>query len=657
MTIATLHRTLSRTLLVLGVTSLIACGGGGGGTKEPTPDTTPNAYSYTATTNAEPSAVITSTAVIISGINTSTNVTITGGEYSIAGGAFTSAAGTISSGQTIAIRLTAPATNSATASAQLTVGGVAGTFSVTTKADTTPNAFSFEPKTDAELGTEHTSNPITVEGIDTAVPITITGGEYSINEGAFTSAAGTVSVSNTVVVKATASSVKETVQNAVVTIGGVSATYAVTTIADTTPPVAEFKFPTPYTMSEANTVKVRGIATDDNAITNVKVVVRSFKLDAPTVTLASSEINATPKADGDYSSWTVDVPLTALAENEVKVIATDDRNNVTLTDTANKVVIRQANVRSAFPDEVNQFKYIFAGLAIDRHSERNRLLVSELRERKIIGVDIATGQRTVFSDKPTEDHQPFALAIDPTSKRLFVSSTGPLYEINILNGAIVNTFDTGLLADYFDIAIETVNGQTNLVFVENVYLAPGKFAKFSLSNNELVILSDQNKTPGLEDVFGLDFDSKNNRYLIASGGQANDLDKHAVIAVDRVSGQHSVLSSNSVGTGPLFSGMLPENNFASLIDVEVDQKRNRALISELPAKVFSVDLATGNRSIFMDLTYKNGDEWFDKNSELYSMKIDEENDVLFGIDSKRNSILEIDLETQERVVISKSRYD
>src|SRR6218665_923751 len=297
MAIPTLHRKLSRTLLVLGVTSLIACGGGGGSDPAPpVPDTTPNAYSYTATTNAELSAVITSAPVTISGINTATPVSITGGEYSIAGGAFTSAAGTITSGQSIAIRLTAPATNSTTASAQLTVGGITGTFSVTTKADTTPNAFSFEPKTGVALGTEHTSNLITVEGIDTAVPISITGGEYSINGGAFTSAAGTVSVSNTVVIKATASSVTETVQNAVITIGDVSATYAVTTIPDITPPVAEFKFPTPYTMSEANSVKVRGIATDDHAITSVKVVVTN-NLNA---TVEEKEV--TPKAAGDYSS-------------------------------------------------------------------------------------------------------------------------------------------------------------------------------------------------------------------------------------------------------------------------------------------------------------------------------------------------------------------
>jgi hypothetical protein len=319
-----------------------------------------------------------------------------------------------------------------------------------------------------------------------------------------------------------------------------------------------------------------------------------------------------------------------------------------------KVVIRQANVSSAFPDEVNQFKSIFAGLVIDRDAERNRLLVSEGRYDQIIAVDLATGQRTVFADS-FENNEPFALAIDTISKRLFASSRGPLYEINIVDGSIVNAFETAPLNNYFDMVIETVNGQTNLVFVENVYLAPGKLAKFSLFNNELVIISDETKIPGLEDVFGFDIDLHNNRYLFASGGQADDIDKHAVIAVDRATGQHSVLSSNAVGTGPLFSGVLPEGYSAALIDIEVDQKRSRALVSEFPAKVFVVDLATGNRSMFTDLSYKNVGSESAKSFELYNMKIDADNDVLFGLDARRESVLLIDLETEERVIISKSQ--
>jgi len=656
MTIATLHRTLSRTLLVLGVTSLIACGGGGGGGSDPTPvpDTTPNAYSYTATTNADPSAVITSSAVTISGINTATTVTITGGEYSIAGGAFTSAAGTISSGQTIAIRLIAPATNSATASAQLTVGGVAGTFSVTTKADTTPNAFSFEPKTDAELGTQHTSNLITVESIDTAVPISITGGEYSINDGAFTSAAGTVSVSNTVAVRATASSVTETVQNAVVTIGGVSATYAVTTITDTTPPVAEFKFPTPYTMSEATTVKVRGTATDDHAITSVKVVVRSFDLDTPNVTISSNEIAATPKAEGDYSSWTVDVPLTALAENEIKVIATDDRNNVTAINDANKVVIRQADVRSAFPNEVNQFNRAVS-LVFDKYDGRNRALVAQSygNDKNVIAVDLETGRRSIAFTSP--DCSLFGLTIDPITKHIFGVCEGNLYEFNLNDGELISSYTVhGFSFIIPNMRIDRNNGRNRLVLLERRESEfSGRIFTFELDTKIFSTISAADQLPPFE--YGESFLLDGDNYLVPGSDFKSDFGGQ-IISVNALDGTRRILSDNSIGTGDLYGG----SGYADvpfLSTMVKDSKLNRLFVMEnWSSRIFTVDLETFNRKIFSDISYVQPDITR-KDAGSIDMEIDETRGHIYLAENRRQSIIIVDSETGAKVILSKSKND
>ena len=92
MTIARLHQHFTRTLLTLSLTSLIACGGGGGD-NSPAPDTTPDAITFNALSNAEPNAVVASSAITISGINTAAPIVIVGGEYAIAGAAFTAAAG------------------------------------------------------------------------------------------------------------------------------------------------------------------------------------------------------------------------------------------------------------------------------------------------------------------------------------------------------------------------------------------------------------------------------------------------------------------------------------------------------------------------------------------------------------------------------------
>jgi hypothetical protein len=87
--------------------------------------------------------------------------------------------------------------------------------------------------TDAALSTVYTSNAITVAGIeDGAAPaITITGGTYSINGGAYTSDAGTVGLGDSVTVRCTSSGSNSTAVNVALTIGGVSDTYTVTTLA------------------------------------------------------------------------------------------------------------------------------------------------------------------------------------------------------------------------------------------------------------------------------------------------------------------------------------------------------------------------------------------------------------------------------------------
>jgi hypothetical protein len=99
--------------------------------------------------------------------------------------------------------------------------------------DSTPSAFSFVDITDAALSTVYTSNTITVAGMEpqASVAVTITGGEYSKNGGTYTSSAGTAAVGDQFAVRATSSGSNSTAVNVALTIGGVSDTYTVTTLA------------------------------------------------------------------------------------------------------------------------------------------------------------------------------------------------------------------------------------------------------------------------------------------------------------------------------------------------------------------------------------------------------------------------------------------
>ena len=98
--------------------------------------------------------------------------------------------------------------------------------------DSEPDAFSFTDQTDVAVSTQITSNTITVAGITSAAAISVTGGEYAINGGSYTSDAGTVENGNTVTVRHTSSGSFSTATNTVLTIGGVSDTFTSTTVTD-----------------------------------------------------------------------------------------------------------------------------------------------------------------------------------------------------------------------------------------------------------------------------------------------------------------------------------------------------------------------------------------------------------------------------------------
>jgi hypothetical protein len=84
--------------------------------------------------SATPGSVATSNTVQMTGIPAGTPISISGGEYSINGGAYTSAAGTVNNGDYVTVQATASANNCATTLATLSIGGVKTQFSVTTPA-------------------------------------------------------------------------------------------------------------------------------------------------------------------------------------------------------------------------------------------------------------------------------------------------------------------------------------------------------------------------------------------------------------------------------------------------------------------------------------------------------------------------------------------
>lgn len=95
--------------------------------------------------------------------------------------------------------------------------------------DDEPGAFTFTDVTGKNPSTAENSATITVSDINVASPITVSGGKYNINGGAYTSDAGTVSDGDTVSAQITTGSGFSTTYTSTVTIGGVSDAFSATT--------------------------------------------------------------------------------------------------------------------------------------------------------------------------------------------------------------------------------------------------------------------------------------------------------------------------------------------------------------------------------------------------------------------------------------------
>ena len=231
-------------------------------------DTTPDAFTFTAKTGVSPGTAVTSNAITVSGIEAAASITVSsGGSLVVDGSAFTSA--TVTNGQKVAVTVTASASFNTKTTATVTIGGVSAAFSVTTRpADTTPDAFTFTAKTGVSPGTAVTSNAITVSGIEAAASITVSsGGSLVVDGSAFTSA--TITNGKKVAVTVTASASFSTKTTVTVTIGGVSATFSVTTAADQMPTFGQQTIPNQtWTQHQAITAFTLPTATGgDGAVT------------------------------------------------------------------------------------------------------------------------------------------------------------------------------------------------------------------------------------------------------------------------------------------------------------------------------------------------------------------------------------------------------
>lgn len=236
-------------------------------------DTIPDSFTFIPATGAALNTPVTSNVVTITGLANPSPISVANGQYSIGCvEPFTGTAANINNNDTVCVRQTSSATPEATTDTTLSIGGVNGVFSVTTvAADNVPNDFGFAAVTNAALGAQITSNTVTITGSNVPLPISITGGEYSIEcSGGFTAAAGVLGVGQSVCVRLTSSATPLTTTEAVLTVGGVEGRFAVTT-AEVQPDTT----PDPFTFAD------QGNVPKDTVITSNAVTITGINVPVP----------------------------------------------------------------------------------------------------------------------------------------------------------------------------------------------------------------------------------------------------------------------------------------------------------------------------------------------------------------------------------------
>ncbi len=142
-------------------------GGGGGSRYMGRTDKTPNTFRLVDQTNIALATTVNSNLITVSGINTAIVASISGGEYSINGRAYTRSARYVYNGDRISVRLVSSAQYQTTTHARLNLNGVSDSFDITTitssassgGGSTTTNGFQLAPQAagNARFRSEHFS--------------------------------------------------------------------------------------------------------------------------------------------------------------------------------------------------------------------------------------------------------------------------------------------------------------------------------------------------------------------------------------------------------------------------------------------------------------------------------------------------------------------
>lgn len=509
--------------------------------------------------------------------------------------------------------------------------------------DTTPDEFSFPELEEQVPGETVTSETVTITGINSAAEVTIENGAYAIDvtdsddADQFVSEPGQIEENQTLTLQTTAPERPEETKEVTVTVGGVTGVFTVGTMADDEPPEAAFVFPAPMTATEADTVIVRGTATD--ALSTVTRV-------ALHVSNAGGTTDLELDSEDDFATWQKQVALTE-GENTITLSAEDEFGNE-LTGGDSVTVVRQ-DFELSFPDEELPFEN---PQKLVNDEARERVLVGGVGDTLVYSVDTNTGKRSPFL---TEDMAPdsnrmdqgLGLEISPGGNDLLVllgrvKGEGPgvmrmdleTREYEVLLTRDSQPDDQPNFTRPTSIRLDPENSDRAIVLnasrrVLSIDLTTG--VRTLISNNDESFAGPLMGSPN-----DLLIDAANNRGLVTDSG--ND----SLYWVDLSSGNRTLLMTEGV----------PEGTPRIRVPSITSEDHGRILgVNWREQELWSVDPETGEYEVLSGPEVPHG---FNELTAIDGAAVPEGNEYLIGMDGIQNSLFIIDLKTGERVILSKN---
>lgn len=490
-------------------------------------------------------------------------------------------------------------------------GGSSSDTPISSSPDITPNNVSFSTVSNAQWNTWVESKSVTIQGIDEAIDISIEGGEYSVNGGAFTTDAGKIAEGDTLVVRVLTPAQATTETTVTVSLGTVTVNFTVTTNSENEKPTASIIFPhLDGLVTELSyygypiTVTVRGVAADNVAVERVTV----------------AGVDASPAKGDSLETWTVDIPLSDAGEVLLDVEVVDVNGNVNSTAATRTIFVKENT------------GYLCGSIAVD--AANNRALNVGNR---VTATDINTGALTQYATSVNYQGSAF----NPVTGKLYgIDNEGSVYEINLSDAPDSIVSWDGSSGVNFVPGYAVIDSSSNVLYVLNNNFGSSEWTIYQvdLASGGRAIVADDSYGTGehLLESFGIG--AANGRLFAHTRTSSTD----RIVEIDLATGNRTTVSGAGVGAGYALNWTM---------GFTVDQAGEKAYIGDFYDEIIEVDLASGDRRLVSGKY-----DYLDTNlvfEQGFGLAVNKANNELY-LNCAANHLIAIDLTTGERRQVTDS---